>query len=1010
MTGLILIVVTAAGLGLWLRMRQLEERLAKLEEQGDARFRMLLSGAQRAPEADPVDAAPGPGEDPVLPADEPLAPAPSEQLTRPAAFDPPDTSESAISAPVEQPRPDFDTDFDTELDAGIEEADEAAPRSAYKAPEFDFEEIFGRRLPIWAGGIALAVAGIFLVLYSIENGLVTEPVRVALSFVFGIGLLGAAEAAHRMAHRVSDPRVGQALAGAGLATLYAAFYLAGARYGLIGPAASFAGLALVTGLAVGLTFRFGLPAAILGLLGGFATPLLVASDDANVPVLAFYLALLTAALALTGRRTGMRWLGFAAIFTGFGWGAVMLAAGPVMRGDMLAIGLYIVALGAIIPAALPFEGKWLWPRLVTAALGALQLAILVASAGYDLLTWGLYFLLAAGLAALGWKLEQLRAGSAIAAATALMLLLIWPDPVATHFAIVGAGGALVFLTVPLALIWQDRARQLDIAQLCVGAVLLAMAGWAQFGPDGDFEPYARLGLMTAALAAFPALAAWRMWDRTSATKIIDAPIAGTGVLAAMAGYLLLPEWAKPFAPALVGVGLALVAARRQDGNAAIFGWVAALAGLMVLLGTDFRLEETARLFGVVRFGMDEGAASLLLAMLRWMMTALPFAALALWDRAGKRRFAAELFLAATLYGVIAQIAPPEVLPLLTALGAMAAIHWLAGRRGLWLGAMAIAGLWTVGPIFTWLGTGGEAALGMAMFVTDLPALTDTLQRLLPFAAAGAFVAARQAGKRRAIWSIAFAAAAVIIAAHVLFKQLFAIGTLEQFVQYGLAERTAWQALLVIGGLGLARLVSARLGKADGLRWAGYGLAAAGMAHFAWFSMVLHNPLWDAQATGALPVLNLLLVSYGIAGLGVHFLAAGKDGGEDRRVALARRVAAMVLICAYALSELRHAFSGSILTAQPMGQTEDLLRSLLGIVLALGFLAWGSRTDQRSWRIGSLVLMLLAVAKVFLVDAAGLEGLLRIASFLALGFSLIGIGWVYSRQLKSRTPDADNTAT
>jgi uncharacterized membrane protein len=49
----------------------------------------------------------------------------------------------------------------------------------------------------------------------------------------------------------------------------------------------------------------------------------------------------------------------------------------------------------------------------------------------------------------------------------------------------------------------------------------------------------------------------------------------------------------------------------------------------------------------------------------------------------------------------------------------------------------------------------------------------------------------------------------------------------------------------------------------------------------------------------------------------------------------------------------------------------------------------------------LVLMLGAVGKVFLFDAAGLDGLLRIASFAALGFSLIGVGWLYSRYL----PDA-----
>jgi uncharacterized membrane protein len=43
-------------------------------------------------------------------------------------------------------------------------------------------------------------------------------------------------------------------------------------------------------------------------------------------------------------------------------------------------------------------------------------------------------------------------------------------------------------------------------------------------------------------------------------------------------------------------------------------------------------------------------------------------------------------------------------------------------------------------------------------------------------------------------------------------------------------------------------------------------------------------------------------------------------------------------------------------------------------------------------------MLAAVGKVFLFDASGLEGVTRIASFVALGFSLIGIGWLYARHL------------
>ena len=48
------------------------------------------------------------------------------------------------------------------------------------------------------------------------------------------------------------------------------------------------------------------------------------------------------------------------------------------------------------------------------------------------------------------------------------------------------------------------------------------------------------------------------------------------------------------------------------------------------------------------------------------------------------------------------------------------------------------------------------------------------------------------------------------------------------------------------------------------------------------------------------------------------------------------------------------------------------------------------------RWASLVVVLLAVGKVFLLDAAVLTGLYRVASFLGLGVSLIVIGYVYQR--------------
>ena len=61
-----------------------------------------------------------------------------------------------------------------------------APHEDFQEPEerrrwnlsVSFEDLFGRRLPIWAGGITLAVAGMLIVKLSIESGLLTPPIRV----------------------------------------------------------------------------------------------------------------------------------------------------------------------------------------------------------------------------------------------------------------------------------------------------------------------------------------------------------------------------------------------------------------------------------------------------------------------------------------------------------------------------------------------------------------------------------------------------------------------------------------------------------------------------------------------------------------------------------------------------------------------------------------------------------------------------------------------------------------
>src|SRR5215217_6587694 len=49
-----------------------------------------------------------------------------------------------------------------------------------------FENLIGGRLLIWVGGVALVVAAVFLIRYSIEIGLITPEMRMIAAALFGI--------------------------------------------------------------------------------------------------------------------------------------------------------------------------------------------------------------------------------------------------------------------------------------------------------------------------------------------------------------------------------------------------------------------------------------------------------------------------------------------------------------------------------------------------------------------------------------------------------------------------------------------------------------------------------------------------------------------------------------------------------------------------------------------------------------------------------------------------------
>lgn len=165
-----------------------------------------------------------------------------------------------------------------------------------------WEQLLGVRGAAALGAVVLVLAGLYFFRFSVEHGLLTPPLRVALGTLGGIACLSASETVLR---RRFAP-LANWMAGAGVALLYAAFWAAAARYGLVPMSVGALLMVLVTATSVTLSIRRrSLPVALLGLLGGFATPLLLSTGSDRPVALFSYLLLLD--LALLGVAHARRW-------------------------------------------------------------------------------------------------------------------------------------------------------------------------------------------------------------------------------------------------------------------------------------------------------------------------------------------------------------------------------------------------------------------------------------------------------------------------------------------------------------------------------------------------------------------------------------------------------------------------------------------------------------------------------------------------------------------------------
>jgi uncharacterized membrane protein len=319
-------------------LRAVQERLDGLERRPVTAFRAPEAPSVASPAVPVAAAAPLP----PPPAPEPVAP-PSSDSPAASAFPPEPPILPPVPAeppPVAAPEPPA---LPPVVPAPIAPAARAAP-----APRINWELFMGVKLFAWIGGLALFLGVGFFVKYSFENDLVPPEVRIALGFLTGAALLVGGVLLVKRA-----PVTAQTLCATGVVSLYAVTFAAHAVYhfAFFGPWATFALMTLVTATAFLLAVRLDARVvAVLGLLGGFLTPVLLSTGRDNVAGLFGYLALLDVGLlAVALHRRWFFLVPLGAVATAVmqvGWAARFLAPEKQTAAQIVVLGF-----GALFVAA-----------------------------------------------------------------------------------------------------------------------------------------------------------------------------------------------------------------------------------------------------------------------------------------------------------------------------------------------------------------------------------------------------------------------------------------------------------------------------------------------------------------------------------------------------------------------------------------------------------------------------------------------------------------------------------
>jgi uncharacterized membrane protein len=202
---------------------------------------------------------------------------------------------------------------------------------------------------------------------------------------------------------------------------------------------------------------------------------------------------------------------------------------------------------------------------------------------------------------------------------------------------------------------------------------------------------------------------------------------------------------------------------------------------------------------------------------------------------------------------------------------------------------------------------------------------------------------------------------------------------------------------VWGAFAVACLWLARLRLDSVLLWAWRLSGSLAVALVIGLQVFLLNPIAQVADVGELPILNGLLIAYAVPAALAGLARRWVDVENSEVARLLTGLTASVLAFVYVSFEVRHYYDPSFENGiSVVGDVELYTYSFVWLLFGVALLAIGFWRGAPALRHAGMALVCIVVAKVFLVDMSGLQGLLRVMSFLGLGAALLGLGYAYRR--------------